>query len=79
MANKDFKDVVFWKEGFRGDAQGGFFFRSFDLNKFMEGIEERGGTVVGIEFTGNNCEIICEAKTNDDETTIEEETAEANG
>ncbi len=79
MANKDFKDVVFWKDGFNGRAEGGFFFRSFDLNKFMEGITERGGNVVGIQFTGNNCEIICESKTNDDETTIKEEDAEANG
>ena len=79
MANKDFKDVVFWKDGFDGRAEGGFFFRSFDLNKFMEGITERGGNVVGIQFTGNNCEIICESKTNDDETTIKEEDAEANG
>ncbi len=79
MANKDFKDVVFWKDGFDGRAEGGFFFRSFDLNKFMEGITERGGNVVGIQFTGNNCEIICESKTNDDETTIEEESTTTNG
>jgi len=79
MANKNFKDVVFWKEDFDGRAEGGFFFRSFDLNKFMEGITERGGNVVGIQFTGNNCELICESKTNDDETTIEEEDAETNG
>ena len=62
MTNKDFRDVVFWKDGFSGNAEGGFYFRSFDLNKFMEGIEERGGTVVGIQFSGNNCEIICETK-----------------
>ena len=75
MANKDFKEVVFWKDGFSGNAEGGFYFRSFELNKFMEGIEERGGKVVGILFTGNNCEIICESKTIDDETNIEEEAA----
>lgn len=62
-----FKDKVFWKDGFDGRAEGGFFFRSFDLNKFMEGITERGGNIVGIQFTGNNCEIICESKTNEDE------------
>ena len=74
-----FKDIVFWKDGFSGRAEGGFFFRSFDLNKFMEGITERGGNVVGIQFTGNNCEIICEAKTNEDETNVEEESTTANG
>lgn len=76
MANKDFKEVVFWKDGFSGNAEGGFYFRSFELNKFMEGIEERGGTVVGIVFTGNNCEIICEAKTNKDDERVELEQAE---
>ena len=72
MANKDFKEVVFWKDGFSGEAQGGFYYRSFELNKFMEGIEERGGTVVGIQFTGNNCEIICESKTTLDEKNVEQ-------
>lgn len=72
MANTKFKNTVFWKEGFQGEAEGGFFFRSFELNKFMTGIEERGGTVVGIQFEGNICEIICESKSNDDET-IEKE------
>ena len=72
MANKDFKEVVFWKDGFSGEAAGGFYFRSFELNKFMEGIEERGGTVVGIQFTGNNCEIICESKTTLDEKNVEQ-------
>lgn len=72
MANKDFKEVVFWKDGFSGNAEGGFYFRSFELNKFMEGIEERGGTVVGIQLTGNNCEIICESKTTLDEKNVEQ-------
>lgn len=76
MANKDFKEIVFWKDGFSGNAEGGFYFRSFELNKFMEGIEERGGTVVGIQFTGNNCEIICEAKTNEDDARLELEQTE---
>jgi len=76
MANNNFKDIVFWKDGFDGKAEGGFFFRSFDLNKFMEGITERGGNVVGIQFTGNNCEIICEHKSTDDETTTQEKELE---
>ena len=71
MENK-FKDIIFWKDGFDGRAEGGFFFRSFDLNKFMEGITERGGNVVGIQFTGNNCEIICEEKGREDLAQLEE-------
>ena len=57
-----FKDIVFWKDGFTGRAEGGFYFRSFELNKFMEKITEKGDNIVGISFTGNNCEIICESK-----------------
>ena len=60
-----FKNKVFWKEDFtEGEAQGGIYFRSFDLNKFLERVEEgqdqhgnAGGEVVGIRF-GNNLEVI---------------------
>ena len=67
-----FKDIVFWKDGFDGRAEGGFFFRSFDLNKFMEGITEKGDNIVGISFTGNNCEIICESKQVEESVVFEE-------
>lgn len=56
-----FEDKVFWREDFQdGEAQGGFFFRSFDLNKFLKQVEEseNGGEVVGIRFEGNNLEVI---------------------
>lgn len=57
-----FEGKVFWREDFEGsEAQGGFHFRSFDLNKFLkkvEGIKEK--EVVGIKFEGNNIEIIIE-------------------
>jgi hypothetical protein len=43
-----FEDRIFWKDGF-----------SFDLNKFIEKIEiEEGKEVVGIQFEGNNIELI---------------------
>jgi hypothetical protein len=54
-----FENVVFWKDGFEdGEAQGGIFIRSFDLNKFITKVEADGIEVVGIKFEGNNLEII---------------------
>ena len=56
-----FEDKIFWREDFQdGEAQGGFFFRSFDLNKFLKQVEEseNGGEVVGIRFEDNNVEVI---------------------
>ena len=56
-----FENEVFWKESFTdGEAEGGFFFRSFDLNKCLKQVEEseNGGEVVGIRFEDNNVEII---------------------
>lgn len=53
-----FKNEVFWKEGFEGEAKGGMFFRSFDLNKFLEKVESGDEEVVGIKFEGNNLELI---------------------
>lgn len=53
-----FKNEVFWKEGFEGDAKGGVFFRSFDLNKFIEKVESSDEEIVGIKFDGNNLELI---------------------
>ena len=56
-----FENKVFWKEDFTGgEAQGGFFLRSFNLNKFLKQVEEseNGGEVVGIRFEDNNLEVI---------------------
>jgi len=55
-----FEKEVFWKDGFNGECNGGMFFRSFDLNKFIKEVEasENGGEVVGIKFEGNNLELI---------------------
>jgi hypothetical protein len=54
-----FEERVFWKDGFDGEAVGGIFFRSFDLNKFIKKVEEENGhEVVGVKFEGNNLELI---------------------
>jgi hypothetical protein len=58
-----FENVVFWKDGFEdGEAQGGIFIRSFDLNKFLTKVETDGTEIVGIKFEGNNLEIITKIK-----------------
>ena len=53
-----FKNEVFWKDGFTGNAKGGVFFRSFDLSKFLSKVESENQEVVGLKFTGNNLELI---------------------
>ena len=54
-----FENHVFWKEGFEGKAKGGLMFRSFDLKKFFDKIEnEMGEEVVGVEFEGNNLNVL---------------------
>ena len=53
-----FKNEVFWKDGFTGNAKGGVFFRSFDLSKFLSKVESGNQEVVGLKFTGNNLELI---------------------
>ena len=54
-----FEDKVFWKDGFEGNAEGGLFFRSFDLNKFIKKVEvDNGQEVFGIKFEDNNLELI---------------------
>jgi hypothetical protein len=63
IKNMAFENTVFWKEGFDdGEAQGGYFIRSFDLKKFMEKVEADGTEVVGIKFENNNIEIITKVK-----------------
>ena len=42
--------------------RGGIYFRSFDLNKFMKLVEKEEGEVVGLEFEGNNVNIIIKEK-----------------
>ena len=53
-----FKNAVFAKSDFEGEAKGGIFFRSFDLSKFLEKIEASDEEVVGLRFEGNNLEVL---------------------
>jgi len=60
-----FKDKIFWKEGFEGKCVGGLMFRSFDLNEFIEKVEEEEGhEVVAVKFEGNNIELIINGEKN---------------
>ena len=53
------KNKTFWLDGFDGMAEGGLYFRAFDLIKFINKIEDSHGKVVGINFDGsNNLEVI---------------------
>ena len=49
---------IFWLQGFDGAASGGYYFRAFDLIKFMKLVEEEEGEVVGLCFEDNNVDII---------------------
>ena len=52
---------IFWLDKFNGKAQGGYYFRAFDLIKFMKLVEKEEGEVVGLEFEDNNVNIIIKA------------------
>ena len=53
------KKKIFWLADFKkGTARGGYYFRAFDLIKFMKLIEEEEGEVVGLAFEGNNVNVI---------------------
>ena len=54
--NKEKK--IFWLQGFDGAASGGYYFRAFDLIKFMKLVEKEENEVVGIEFDGNNVNVL---------------------
>ena len=50
---------LFWLESFgEGRVQGGYYFRAFDLIKFMKLVEKEEGEVVGLCFEGNNVDVI---------------------
>ena len=55
------KKKIFWVDNFNGKARGGIYFRAFDLVKFMKLIEKEEGEVVGLEFDGNNVNVIIKA------------------
>lgn len=57
----EFSKRIFWLDGWEGVSKGGYYFRSFDLNKFMKKLEEEGhGKVVGLEFEDGNVNCIVE-------------------
>ena len=66
--SKELNTDIFWLDGFKGKAKGGLFFRSFDLNKFIQEVEEsdNNGKVVGLKFEGNNIELIVENQNKDE-------------
>ena len=57
---------IFWKDGFEGEAKGGYYFRAFDLVKFFKRLEDDGKEVVGLEFDGNNVDVIVESKSKEE-------------
>ena len=53
---------VFWLADFKeGTAHGGYYFRAFDLIKFMKLVEKEEGEIVGLEFEDNNVNVIIKA------------------
>tara|TARA_Y100001937_G_scaffold23964_2_gene34414 strand:- start:7611 stop:7823 length:213 start_codon:yes stop_codon:yes gene_type:complete len=58
MANEQ----TFIDETFRGEAQGGFYFRNVDMKHHFEKVKNNGKKVVGIIVTEgeNEIELICQ-------------------
>ena len=54
---------IFWSDKAtpNGKYRGGIYFRAFDLVKFMKLVEKEEGEVVGLEFDGNNVNVIIKA------------------
>ena len=52
------KKKIFWVDNFNGKASGGYYFRAFDLVKFMKLVEKEEGEVVGLCFEDNNVDVI---------------------
>ena len=42
----------------KGKISGGYYFRAFELVKFMKLVEEEEGEVIGLEFEDNNVNVI---------------------
>ena len=54
---------IFWKDGFEGEASGGYYFRAFELKKFFDRLNANGKEVVGLEFDdSNNVNVIVSTK-----------------
>ena len=54
------KDKTFWKEEleWKGEIKGGYYFRAFELVEFFEKLGKEKKEVVGLEFDGNNVNVI---------------------
>ena len=52
------KNNTFWKDDVNGRVRGGYYFRAFELVKFIKQVEKTEGEVVGLEFDGNNVNLI---------------------
>ena len=48
------ENTVFWKDGFEGEASGGYYFRAFELVKFFKRLKADGKEVVALEFDDSN-------------------------
>ena len=48
--------IQYHKHG--NEFQGGYYFRAFDLIKFMKLVEKEEGEVVGLEFEDNNVNVM---------------------
>ena len=57
--------TIFWKDKFEGKASGGYYFRAFDLVKFFKRLKANDKEVVGLEFDGNNVNVIVSQTKND--------------
>lgn len=57
---------IFWKDGFEGEAQGGYYIRN-NIKEFFKVLSDKGLNPVGISFDGSyNLEIIIEKPKEDD-------------
>jgi hypothetical protein len=51
-------DEAFYKGPIGNKYVGGYYFRAFNLVKFMKLVEKEEGEVVGLEFEDNNVNVI---------------------
>ena len=51
-------DKAFYKGPIGNKFKGGYYFRAFDLVKFMKLVEKEEGEVVGLCFEDNNIDVI---------------------
>ena len=52
--------MIFWQEDYEGPAEGGLFFRAYDMVQSIKDVQSTGRKVVGFRFHDNNVEILTE-------------------